>query len=142
MRRVILLFLLPALAAVPLLAKDYTNVKIKVADAEKGTPVPRAAVTLKFVRGKKMFFKKERAEWDVKSDANGLVQIPTIPSGRLRVQVLAKGYQTFGEDFDVSGDEQNITVKLLRPGAQFSAHETPEERQKKEKESEGAKKPQ
>ncbi len=143
MRMGTFLVVLVALAAPPLAsAKDYTRVRVQVLDAEKGTPVPRAAVTLKFIRGKKMFVKKVRAEWDVKTDSHGSVELPEIPSGKVRVQVFAKGYRTFGDDFDVSGDEQTITVKLVRPGAQFSSHETPEERQKKEKDAEGSKKPQ
>lgn len=121
--------------------KEYTAIKINVVDAQKGTPVARAAVTLKFIRGRKtLYLRKDRAEWDVKTDSNGTVQLPEIPSGRLRVLVTAKGYRTFGEDFDVSGDAQTISLKLSRPGAQFSSHETPEERRKKE--NEGAKKPQ
>ena len=137
------MIVLLALGVLPLAAdKEYTRLQVQVLDAEKGTPVPRAAVTLKFIRGKKMFIKKQRAEWDVRTDSHGLVQLPEIPSGKVRVQVFAKGYRTFGDDFDVSGDEQTITVKLERPGSQFSSHETPEERQKKEKEAEGSKKPQ
>lgn len=132
MKHFLVLGFLVSLAGLPLAArKDYTDVKIQVVDSEKGTPVPRAAVTLKFVRGKNAFFKKDRAEWDVKSDSKGQVEVPAIPSGKLRVLVIAKGYQTFGEDFDITGQEQAISVKLIRPVAQYSAHETPEERQKK-----------
>lgn len=135
MKQLLVLGVLVSLAGLPLAArKDYTDVKIQVVDSEKGTPVPRAAVTLKFVRGKNVFFKKDRAEWDVKSDSKGQVELPAIPSGKLRVLVIAKGYQTFGEDFDITGQEQTISVKLIRPVAQYSAHETPEERQKKENE--------
>ncbi len=140
------LLLLPVLvlvsAALPLsAAKEYTAVKLQVLDAQKGSPVPHAAVTLKFIRSKKMLhMKKVRAEWDVKTDSNGQVQVPEIPAGKLRVLVLAKGYQTFGEDFEIAGEEQTITVKLARPGAQFSAHESPQER--RQKEAEGSKKPQ
>ncbi len=122
-------------------AKDYTALKLVVVSAESGRPVPRAAVTVSFVRGKKtMHLRKDRAEWDLKTDSSGLANLPDLPSGQVRVTVFAKGFQTFGEDFDVSGREQTITVKLLRPGEQFSAHETPEERRQKEK-NEPAKKP-
>ncbi len=143
MRRLILLVPVLALASLPLAAgKEYTSLKVLVVSAENGRPVPRAALTLSFVRGKKMHLKKDRAEWDLKTDSNGVAQVPDVPSGQVRITVYAKGYQTFGQDFDVSGREQTITVKLARPGEQFSAHEAPEERRQKEKEGESAKKPQ
>jgi hypothetical protein len=101
---------------------DYTEVRLVVTDAEKGTPVPKAAITLHFVRGKNVFGKKDRADWDVKSDSKGNVSVP-IPSGKLKVQVFAKGYQTFGEEFEISGEERVIEVKLFHPQDQYSAHE-------------------
>ncbi len=132
------LWVLATLLALPLSAvaeKKYTDVKVVVTDAQKGTPVARAAVTLKFVMGKNLFRKKERAEWDVKTNSEGKVAVPAIPSGKLKVLVVAKGYQTYGQDLDISGDEQIIEVKLGRPTDQFSAHETPEERAKKQEEA-------
>jgi hypothetical protein len=129
MRRLVITALLLLAAGTPLFAKkDYTDVKLVVVDAEKGTPIPRAAITLKFIRGKKMFIKKDRAEWDVKTDSKGQVQVPGIPAGKMRVLIYAKGYQSFGEDFDISGEEQTLNVKLARPGSQYSAHDTPGEK--------------
>ena len=140
MKHFLVLVLLLSPAALPLAsAKDLTDIKVQVVDAEKGTPVARAAVTLKFVRGKTMFIKKDRAEWDVKTDSKGQVEVPAIPSGKLRVLVIAKGFQTFGEDFEIAGQSQTINIKLIRPVAQYSAHDSPEERKKKE--SEPPKKP-
>ncbi len=105
---------------------DYTEVRLVVTDSEKGTPVPKAAVTLHFVRGKNLFGKKDRADWDVKSDSKGNVTVP-IPAGKLKVQVFAKGYQTFGEEFEISGEEKVIEVKLLHPQDQYSAHDNPKD---------------
>ena len=83
MKRALAWLLLAMASAGPLAAKkNFTDVKLVVVDAEKGTGVPRAAVTLKFVRGQKLF-KKDRAEWDVKTDSKGQVQVPGIPSGKL-----------------------------------------------------------
>src|ERR1017187_10333807 len=65
----ILMVILSTLAALPLAArasKDYTEIKLIVIDAERGQPVPKAAITLTFVRGKNVFGKKDRALWDVK----------------------------------------------------------------------------
>src|SRR5437660_102455 len=73
--------LLLLLTAMPLSAggKDYTEIKLVVTDADKGTPIPKAAVTLTFVRGKNLFGKKDRAQWDVKTDSRGNATVPFIP---------------------------------------------------------------
>ena len=38
-------------------------------------------------------------------------------------QVLAPGMQTFGQDYEVKQAEVEITVKLKRPGGQYSTYE-------------------
>ena len=117
---------LSTLAALPLAAraaKDYTEIKLVVTDAEKGQPVPKAAITLTFVRGKNVFGKKDRAQWDVKTDSHGTAVVPFIPRGKLKVVVFAKGYQTFGDEFEVAGEEQTIPVKLVLPHGQYSVHD-------------------
>jgi hypothetical protein len=117
------LLLLPLAAVAQNAAKgEYTEVRLVVTDAEKGTPVPKAAITLHFIRGKNFLGKKDHADWDVKSDSKGNVTVP-IPAGKLKVQVFAKGYQTYGEEVEVSGEEKVIEVKLLHPQDQYSAHD-------------------
>jgi hypothetical protein len=113
------------LAVLPLAAraaKDYTEIKLIVTD-EKSQPVPKAAITLTFVRGKNVFGKKDKAQWDVKTDSHGQVVVPFIPRGKMKVVVFAKGYQTFGDEFEVAGDEQTIPVKLVLPHGQYSVHD-------------------
>jgi len=39
------------------------------------------------------------------------------------VQVLATGFQTFGEDYTIEKDKTEITIKLKRPQGQFSIYE-------------------
>ena len=49
--------------------------------------------------------------------------IDGIPYGPLRIQVLAPGFQTFGEDYRIDKAEMQITVKLKRPGGQYSIYD-------------------
>jgi len=51
-----------------------------------------------------------------------VAKIPPIPQGKILVQVIAKGYQTFGETVDVSEEEKTVEVKLNPPQPQYSAH--------------------
>lgn len=119
----VILLLLSAMPAFAAPAKDYTEVRLVVTDTEKGTPIPKAAITLNFVRGKNILMKKDRAQWDVKTDSKGTVTVPYIPRGKMKVLVYAKGYQTFGDEFEIAGDEQTIEVKLAVPHGQYSVHD-------------------
>lgn len=87
---------------------------------ESGKPVRNAAVILHPVNPKG---KQERGGLELKTDAEGKANIDGIPYGQLRIQVLAHGFQTYGEDFDVSKDKTEITIKLKRPQGQYSVYD-------------------
>jgi hypothetical protein len=59
---------------------------------------------------------------ELKTDNYGRTNIDGIPYGPLRVQVLAPGFQTFGQDYEINKPELQITVKLKRPGEQYSTY--------------------
>ena len=59
----------------------------------------------------------------LKSDAEGKASFEGVPYGKLRVQVLATGFQTFGEDYDIDQPVEEITVKMKRPQQQYSIYE-------------------
>ena len=85
-----------------------------------GKPVRNAAVVLHPVSRKG---KQSRGGLELKTDNEGRTNIDGIPYGPLRVQVLAPGFQTFGEDYEINKPELEITVKLKRPGGQYSVYE-------------------
>jgi hypothetical protein len=85
-----------------------------------GKPVRNAAVVLHPVNKKG---KQSRGGLELKTDNDGRTNIDGIPYGPLRVQVLAPGFQTFGEDYQIDKAEMVITVKLKRPGGQYSVYE-------------------
>src|SRR5882724_1900685 len=58
-----------------------------------------------------------------KTDAEGKASFDGAPYGKLRVQVLAPGFQTFGADYDVDKPALEITVKMKRPAGQYSIYE-------------------
>lgn len=90
-----------------------------------GKPIDRASVIVKFVEGRSVvkLGKKIRTNWELRTNQDGIAAIPPIPQGKLTVQVIAKGYQTFGETFDVSEPERTIEVKLKPPQPQYSVHQ-------------------
>jgi len=89
------------------------------------SPIDRASVIVKFVKGrsKVKLGKKTRITWETRTNQEGLAKIPPIPQGSIQVQVIAKGYQTFGQIFDVDEQEKTIEIKLNPPQAQYSAHQ-------------------
>ena len=100
-----------------------TKLRIEVRNLED-KPVDRANVIVRF-EGRsitKLGGKKLKTSWEMKTNQEGVVGIPPIPQGQILVQVIAKGYQTYGEKFEVSEEEKTIEVKLKPPQSQYSAH--------------------
>jgi hypothetical protein len=87
---------------------------------DNGKPVRNAAVIMHEVNPKG---KQERGGMELKTDLDGKANFDGIPYGMLRVQVLAQGYQTFGEDYDIAKDKLEITIKLKRPQNQYSVYD-------------------
>ena len=109
--------------AFPMLASDTTRLQVKITNLE-GKPVDRASVIVRFVKGRNYakLGKKMLTHWETRTNQEGLVKLPEMPQGEILVQVIAKGYQTFGDKFDVANDEQTIEIKLNPPQPQYSAH--------------------
>jgi hypothetical protein len=119
------LVLLLALLCSPMLADDLTRLQIHVTN-ERGKPVDRATVIVKFVSGrslKALGLKKARLSWELKSTQEGTAKIPGIPKGKILIQVNAKNYQTFGDTFDIDEDQRLVDIVLKDPQEQYSAHD-------------------
>lgn len=98
-----------------------SELKFVVVRDYNGKPVRNAAVVLHPVNKKG---KQARGGLELKTDNDGRTDIDGIPYGPLRVQVLAPGFQTFGADYQIDKPELEITVKLRRPGGQYSVYES------------------
>ena len=111
------------LLSLPLLAGDTTKLKIVVIN-RNGKPVDRADVIVRFGgRSVVKLGKMVHTTWEMRSTQEGIADIPEMPKGKIRVQVIAKGYQTFGDTFEVSEDQRTIEIKLNPPQPQYSSHE-------------------
>ena len=87
---------------------------------DNGKPVRNAAIVLHPVNIKG---NQERGGMELKTDPDGKADFDGIPYGALRIQVLAHGFQTYGEDYDISKSKTEITIKLKRPQGQFSIYD-------------------
>ncbi len=114
---IIVLILLVAAAS----AQDDTALlKFLVIRDYNGKPVRNASVVMHPVNKKG---KQERGGLQIKTDPDGKASFDGVPYGKLRVQVLAEGLQTFGEDYEIDKPAMEITVKLKRPQGQYSVYE-------------------
>ena len=87
---------------------------------DSGKPVRNAAVILHPVSKNG---KQGKAGFELKTDADGKTHFDGVPYGLLRAQVIAHGYQTFGDDFQINQQEQQITIRLKTPQGQYSIYE-------------------
>ena len=107
-----------ALAAAPM-----TKLTI-VVKSQGGKPVDRASVVVRFVEGHSIvkLGKAVRTTFELRTNQEGEAQVPSIPQGKIRIQIIAKGYQTFGQVFDVSEEEKKIEITLNPPQQQYTSH--------------------
>jgi Carboxypeptidase regulatory-like domain len=123
MRGFLLILALALPVPFPAWAADMTKLKI-VVTTRSGRPIDRADVIVRFGgRSVVKLGKMVRTTWEMRSSQEGVAEIPEMPKGEIRVQVIAKGYQTFGDTFDVREDERTIEIKLNPPQKQYSSHD-------------------
>jgi len=87
---------------------------------DNGKPVRNAAVIMHPVN---TGGKQGKGGMELKTNADGKADFDGIPYGMLRVQVLAQGFQTYGEDFDIEKPKVELTIKLKRPQQQYSVYD-------------------
>ena len=116
----LLVIALAATAAAKQKHVPLATVSFLVVRDENGKPVRNAAVVLHPVNDEG---KQERGGFELKTDQDGKTSYDGVPYGKLRIQVLAPGFQTYGDDYEVSEPNLDITVKMKRPAGQYSIYE-------------------
>ncbi|MCC7176405.1 MAG: carboxypeptidase regulatory-like domain-containing protein [Bryobacterales bacterium] len=105
-------------------AADETALRVEVKTLG-GSPVERASVIVRFVEGRSIikFGRKIRTTWETRTNTEGVARVPSVPQGKVLIQVIAKGYQTFGKEFELDQEEQTVQIKLNPPQPQYSVHQ-------------------
>ncbi len=106
-------------------AQQASNLRFTVVKDDNNKPVRNASVVLHPV-GKNG--KQAKGGFQLKTDNDGKTESDGLPYGLLRVQVLAPGFQTFGDDYDINKPEMDIQIRLKRPTDQTSAYEKPKDK--------------
>lgn len=60
---------------------------------------------------------------EIKSNEDGKAMIDVITIGEtVRLQIIAKGFKTFGQDYKVDKDQMAIEIHMKRPSGQYSIY--------------------
>jgi hypothetical protein len=66
---------------------------------------------------------KDEGNMELKSNEDGKAVIDVLPIGdTVRVQIIAKGFQTYGQDYKIDKDQIVLEVRMKRPGEQYSIY--------------------
>jgi len=130
MRNLFVGFATMVVLATSLLAQDdMALLNFVVIRDYNGKPIRNASVVMHPVEKNG---KQSKGGLQLKTDAEGKANFDGVPYGKLRIQVLAQGFQTFGNDYAIDKPTMEIVVKMKRPQGQYSIYEDHPEDKKDE----------
>ena len=104
-------------------AAEQTKISV-IVKTQAGRPVDRASVVIRCLDRKvAKLGKHDCPAYELRTNEEGRAVMPPIPQGKIRIQVIAKGFQTFGQDYTITDDEKTLDIKLNPPQQQYSAHQ-------------------
>jgi hypothetical protein len=93
-----------------------SKVNVTVVRADDSKPIENAAVIF-HIDG-------DKGNMELKSNEDGKTTLDILPLGStMSLQIIAKGYQTYGEDFKIDKPEMTFEVRMKRPVRQYSIYE-------------------
>lgn len=92
-----------------------SRIVVTVLRDDDSKPVENASVIFQLIG--------EKGNMELKTNEDGKSIIDILPIGStMRLQILAKGYQTYGQDYKVDKAQMAFGVRLKRPGEQYSIY--------------------
>ena len=91
-----------------------TRLRIHVVTADD-KPVSNASVYVRFPVAGGLFHKDKLAELNLKTNEDGSVKVPDIPRGKILIQVVAKGWKTYGKWYEIESEAMTVEIKLEPP---------------------------
>ena len=97
-------------------SSDPALVKIRITVTDPNDkPVANASVYVRYNETSGLFHKDKLAELSFKTNQEGSLKVPDVPQGKVLIQVIAKGWHTFGKWYDMDQDEETVAIKLEQP---------------------------
>jgi hypothetical protein len=73
----------------------------------------------------------DEGNMELKSNEDGKAIIDVLPIGNtVRLQIIAKGFQTYGQDYKIDKDQMALEIRMKRPGEQYSIYKPHPENEK------------
>ncbi len=95
-----------------------STITVTVLKADNGKPIENAAVIFHPVEGD-----RDKGSLELKTNEDGKAVIDVIPVGdTVRLQIIANGFQTYGQDYKVDKEEMSMEIHLKRPAKQYSIY--------------------
>jgi len=95
-----------------------SRVEITVLRDSDGKPIENAAVIFHPMEGG-----KDSGNMELKSNEEGKALIDVLETGvQVRLQIIAKGFQTYGEEFKLDQTSMAKEIRMKRPGGQYSIY--------------------
>jgi hypothetical protein len=92
--------------------------EVTVVRATTGKPVENASVIFHPLENG-----HDNGNMELKTNDEGKAMLDLLPIGsQVRLQIIAQGFQTYGEDMKVDKDTMSVEVKLKRPAEQYSIY--------------------
>jgi hypothetical protein len=92
------------------------HVTVQVLKGYNGKPIQNAAIIFHPMRDG-----QDAGSLEVKSDPDGKATIDILPVGStIELQVIARGFETYGETFQLDTNSRDFVVKMQTPRAQVS----------------------
>jgi 5-hydroxyisourate hydrolase-like protein (transthyretin family) len=98
---------------------QFCKLSFVILKDSSGKPIKNASVV---VHELKKNGTQETDGFQLKTDSDGRAHMDDLTYGRYRVQAIAHGLQTFGDDFDVNQTEQEIVIRMKPPAGQVSIY--------------------
>lgn len=99
-----------------------SRIEVTILRNSSGKPIESAAVIFHPIEGD-----RDQGGMELKTNEDGKAVIDVIPMGdTVRLQVIAKGFQTYGQDFKVDKDLIKMEIRMKRPGEQYSIYKNHE----------------
>jgi hypothetical protein len=95
------------------------SVNMTVIRNSSGKPVKNAEVVIHLVDN---HGKAKQEGLELKTHEDGKAEATGIPYGKVRIQVIAPGFRTYGEDFSINQPNHEFTIKLQKPAEQLSIY--------------------
>jgi len=94
----------------------YSKLRVQITAGDTNKPVGNASVYVRYDEAPSgLLHKTHQAELNFKSNQDGTVKVPSVPRGKVLIQVIAPGWHTYGEWYDITKNEQIIEIHLAKP---------------------------